>query len=155
MILSAQTITRYCCKFEMIVPFHERSHVHGMSFGVGPAGYDVRIAETVKLPVEGFSLASTMEQFSMPTNVLGIVHDKSTWARRGLALQNTVIEPGWKGYLTIELSNHGSGLLSIPAGCPIAQIIFHELDHATEKPYVGKYQNQAAGAQKAIFQDRD
>jgi dCTP deaminase len=39
---------------------------------------------------------------------MGIVHDKSTWARRGLVVQNTVIEPGWHGYqTTIELTNHG------------------------------------------------
>ena len=39
---------------------------------------------------------------------MGIVHDKSTWARRGLVVQNTVIEPGWHGYLTIEVDQSRS-----------------------------------------------
>ena len=42
----------------------------------------------------------------MPSDVLGQVCDKSTWARRGVAVQNTIIEPGWRGYLTVELTNH-------------------------------------------------
>ena len=76
----------------------------------------------------------------MPPNLVGIVHDKSTWARRGLSVFNTVIEPGWKGFLTLELVYHGVEPLHIPAGSGIAQVIFHRTsDHAE---YVGKYQNQ-------------
>jgi dUTPase len=66
---------------------------------------------------------------------MGIVHHKSTWARRGLVVQNTVIEPGWHGYLTIELTNHGPGALSLQWGMPIAQIVFHRLEAVTEQPY--------------------
>ena len=150
MILSAQSII---ARSEMIYPFSFRSKAHGLTFGIGPAGYDVRIAEMLFLPSGGFELASTIERFKMPDDILGIVHDKSTWARQGIALQNTVIEPGWSGFLTIEVSNHGHYPVSIKEGSPIAQIIFHQLDHATNSPYDGKYQNQEAGPQAAIFDD--
>lgn len=133
----------------MITPFCCRTEFCGTTFGLGPAGYDVRIAEKIVLEYGDFALASTIEKFNMPNNVLGIVHDKSTWARRGVAVQNTVIEPGWNGYLTLELTMHRRIGLEIMAGCGIAQIIFHKLDHPTMIPYTGKYQNQKSGPQEA------
>jgi dCTP deaminase len=57
-------------------------------------------------------------------------------------VQNTVIEPGWEGWLTLELTNHGTELLTLHEGTPIAQIVFQFLDLPTEQPYVGKYQSQ-------------
>ena len=134
-------------------PFSERTKVNGMTYGVGPAGYDVRIAESILLKPGAFALASTIERFTMRTDVMGFVHDKSTWARMGLAVQNTVIEPGWSGWLTIELTNHGYSDLAIEAGSPIAQVIFHLLPEPTDMPYNGKYQNQMRGAQPAIFEE--
>ncbi len=148
MILSSQAIRER----GIFKPFSERAKFLGMTYGVGPAGYDVRIREALELPPGGFSLASTVEEFDMPHDLLGIVHDKSTWARMGLALQNTVIEPGWRGVLTIELSNHGKSLLKFEPGQPIAQIILHVLDRPTEQPYAGKYQDQKPGAQAAILE---
>lgn len=87
-----------------------------------------------------FTLASAIEEFQMPDNLVGIVHDKSTWARRGLSVFNTVIEPGWKGFLTLELVYHGQDELIIPAGSGIAQVVFHET--VVSSAYNGKYQNQ-------------
>jgi dCTP deaminase len=52
-----------------------------------------------------FILAVSMEEFNMPKNVTGLVKDKSTYARIGIAVQNTVIEAGWKSYLTLEITN--------------------------------------------------
>jgi dCTP deaminase len=74
--------------------------------------------------------------------VVGIVHDKSSLARRGLAVQNTILDPGWHGYMTLELTNGGHEQIELPKGSAIAQVVFHMLDHATELPYRGKYQNQ-------------
>ena len=145
MILSAQTIRR----LGIISPFYERTDHAGVTYGLGPAGYDIRIAEHSSFINGRFGLASTIEHFNMPNDVLGIVTDKSTWARRGLAVQKTVIEPGWRGFLTLELSFHGNGEMFIEKGSGIAQIIFHRLDEPTEIPYVGKYQDQAAGPQGA------
>ncbi len=126
----------------LIVPFYERTVYNGMSFGLSLAGYDVRIAESYLIPRGGFVLASTIEHFAMPNNLMAFVHDKSSWARKGLAVQNTVLEPGWEGFLTLELTNHGKTGLSIEAGMPIAQIIWHALAEPVEKGYDGKYQNQ-------------
>lgn len=158
-ILSAQSIRRLCSEMRtaydvtpMISPFHERSVSHGMTFGLGPAGYDIRIAESIVLPPHSFSLASSMERFALPAKVIAFAMDKSTWARQGLSLFNTVLEPGWRGVLTIELANQTEREITITAGMPIAQIVFHLLDEPTEQPYTGKYQHQAAGAQPAILE---
>lgn len=154
MILSAQTIRRRCKSADLILPFHERGVFEGRSFGLSCHGYDVRIAEDVEMMRGDFTLASTIERFNMPTDLCGLVKDKSSWARLGLTVQNTVIEAGWRGFLTLELTMHARGRLVIPRGTPIAQIIFQLLDAPTEQPYPedGKYQDQEAGPQAARFE---
>jgi dCTP deaminase len=146
MILAGQQIR----KLKPIKPFLERTTYNGMSFGLSHAGYDVRIAETMWLMPGMFSLASTVEEFFMPDDLVGFVHDKSSWARRGLSLFNTVIEPGWRGFLTLELVNHSTDPIRLLSGSPIAQIIFMRMEESAEKPYAGKYQNQKRGPQEAI-----
>ena len=111
----------------------------------------MRIAQDVIVRQGDFTLASTLEHFAMPNDVLGHGADKSTWARRGLAAQNTIIEPGWRGFLTLELTNHGAEVISIKAGTPIAQIIFHRLEASAERPYAGKYQDQENCPVEAIM----
>lgn len=150
MILSAKTLRL----IKPVEPFVERSKAFGMSYGLSYAGYDVRVDAGLLLDPGGFALASTLERFIMPRDVLATVHDKSTWARRGLAAQTTVIEPGWVGYLTLELTNHGSDQLIIPGGCPIAQILFHRVDAPCEA-YEGKYNNQPARPVSAILESTD
>lgn len=122
---------------------------HGVSFGLGEAGYDIRIKQAVTLHAfSRFRLASAIEQFCMPEDFVAVVHDKSSWARRGLTVCNTVIEPGWNGYLTLELVYHRWWPLHIPAGAGIAQVLFHQL---TDKArYRGKYQNQPDRPVEAI-----
>lgn len=157
----------------MLWPFSERTQHEesGTSFGLSMCGYDIRLDQDIKLwsgwmsengyhtdtePVlrgggqrkQSFSLASTMERFCMPADVVGIVHDKSTWARHGITVQNTVIEPGWAGFLTLELAFHGQGVIELPKGTPIAQVLFHRVDMPTAG-YDGKYQNQERGPQGA------
>lgn len=148
MILSAQTIR----KLGIISPFSERTKSNGMTYGLSAAGYDVRIAQTKEILAGTFTLASTIEYFTMPNNVLGMVKDKSTWARQGIVVQNTVIEPGWRGYLTLEISNHSDKHRIILRDSPIAQIVFQFLDEPTEQPYDGKYQNQADHPVEAIHE---
>ena len=129
----------------------EKRKLHGVSHGLSEAGYDIRIKQSVTLhPFKRFRLASTIERFTMPDNLLGIVHDKSTWARRGLSVFNTVIEPGWGGWLTLELIYHGWMPLKIEAGSGIAQVIFHEV--STPVAYSGKYQSQADMPVPAILE---
>jgi len=170
MILSAQSIRKLCPyefrKPPLITPFKEEQVCHGMTAGLSSAGYDICIDQNVTLyPVtlktlvlkslgfkrESFSLASSLEAFNLPSNIMMFVVDKSTWARRGLAVQNTTAEPGWFGYLTLELSNHSDQVIRIKRGSPIAQMIFYELDHPTDKPYIGKYRDQKRGPQPAIL----
>ena len=156
MIVNGQTL------FEM-APIKDMESVkktgHGVSYGMSEAGYDIRIKQDVQfrwlnkrkdllVSVDGgenwentkFTLASATEEFDMPSNLVGIVHDKSTWARRGLSVFNTVIEPSWKGFLTLELVYHGNEDLIIPAGSGIAQVVFHKT--SDEAFYGGKYQGQ-------------
>ncbi|CAB4126161.1 Dcd Deoxycytidine deaminase [uncultured Caudovirales phage] len=122
---------------------------HGVSYGLSEAGYDIRIKQPVMLNnMRRFALASAIEEFNMPRDLVGIVHDKSTWARQGLSVFNTVIEPGWKGFLTLELVYHGQEVLIIPAGAGIAQVVFHKTTR--DAAYSGKYQGQADRPVEAI-----
>lgn len=122
---------------------------HGVSYGLGEAGYDIRIKQRVWLTHRSrFMLASAIEEFVMPDDLVGIVHDKSTWARQGLSVFNTVIEPGWKGFLTLELVYHGNIDLVVPAGAGIAQVVFHKTTR--DASYAGKYQHQADRPVEAI-----
>ena len=146
MILSPQTIR----KLGILTPCMEGDRAFGVSYGLSHAGYDLRIAEDHWLRPGGFILASAIEEFSMPSNVVGIVHDKSTWARRGVSVFNTVIEPGWQGFLTMELVHHGENELYLQRGMGIAQVIFHFLDEEASRGYSGKYQHQKQGPQPAI-----
>jgi dCTP deaminase len=115
---------------------------HGVSYGLSEAGYDIRIKQELFLSAGArFALASTIERFQMPKTLVGVVHDKSTWARCGLSVFNTVIEPGWNGWLTLELVYHGCGTLHIPAGAGIAQVLFNHLEWPADYGD-GKYQNQ-------------
>lgn len=179
-VLSAQSIREQCklrpgellgdWQQPMVSPFHERTEVVYVndewrlkkteliewidcpvfSYGLSSAGYDVRIAEDIWLwPFYG-RLASTIEHFNIPDNVLAEIADKSSWIRRFVILGNSKAEPGWRGYLTLELMRWLPWPIRIRAGTPIAHIVFHKLDKPTDQPYVGKYQDAPRGAQKAI-----
>lgn len=151
-VLSAVSIRKLQFDSPIFTPFNERKVFGGMSYGISVAGYDVRIAQTVRVEPSKFVLASTIEEFDMPREVIGFVHNKSSWVRRGLAHVNcTVIEPGWRGFLTLELKNHSDEPIHISKGSPIAQIILQWVDEATEG-YSGKYQHQESGPQPARFE---
>lgn len=127
------------------------------SYGLSEGGYDIRLKQNIWFSgnanpnpchaIDGltdwgnFCLASAMEEFEMPEHLIGFVFNKSTWARHGLNVFTTVIEPGWKGFLTLELAHHGPNSLDLPVGTGIAQVIFCELAQSSQ--YEGKYQHQA------------
>ena len=154
----------------------EKVVAHGMTYGLGEAGYDIRIKQEIRFcpvnftsgatkffvatldqgfvdtEVEGrFTIASAIEEFQMPDNLLGRVCDKSSWARKGLSVFNTVIEPGFKGGLTLELVYHGNTELIIPAGAPIAQVLFEVIKNPAQ--YKGKYQFQSTDPTPARHQE--
>ena len=160
-VINGKTLLR---KAPILLMKHVKVQEHGVSYGLGEAGYDIRIKQEIKfrpltlgpqIEVDGeiefgrFCIASAMEEFQMPADLVGIVHDKSTWARQGLSVFNTVIEPGFKGGLTLELVFHGNKELIIPAGAGIAQVIFSSLAH--DAHYGGKYQNQSTDPTPSIF----
>lgn len=134
-------------------PFVERTEFPGtkLTYGLGPAGYDIRSGTDLRLYRGSFELGVTLEQFEIPDDVLGVVHDKSTWARKGISVFNTIIDPGWEGFLTLEIVNRGFKNIIIEKGMPIAQVIFHRLERPTNIPYNGKYQNQGPEPQEAII----
>lgn len=88
-----------------------------------------------------FVLSGTLEYFRIPKDIVAVVHDKSTLARLGVAVQNTVLEPGWEGHLTVEITNHGVNTIMLSASMPIAQVIFYS-GEAPDHAYEGKYQHQ-------------
>lgn len=144
-VLSAQTIQR----LNLVYPTNRHRDRNGNSCGLSACGVDLTLDGTVHLPPGGFALAAAKQLFDIPPDVMGVVHDKSSLARRGLAVQNTVLEPGWRGYLTLELTNHGNETFDLLPGDAICQVIFHRLDAHTDLPYDGKYQDQPPGPQGA------
>lgn len=153
-------------KIALVSPFVEKTIVNGMSYGLTGAGYDIRIKDDIELWPGEFKLGVSLEHFNIPTNLRGVVYNKSSWARKGLDQAQTILEPGWSGYLTLELSNkmpqnywdrdfptpikQANPPIIIPAGSPIAQITFEQLTQPTDRPYTGKYQNQPAVPVEAI-----
>jgi dCTP deaminase len=123
---------------------HVRRTVHvetGMTYGVSFAGYDIRIKQQMHLNPGEFALASAYEYMEVPPDLVGFLHDKSTLARMGLFVGVGVVEPGWKGWLTLELKNQSATNIVLLAGQPIAQVVFHRID-GNVAGYDGRYQNQ-------------
>ena len=101
--------------------------------------------EVCIVPPNSFALARTIEYFNMPDNVLAICLGKSTYARCGIIVNVTPFEPGFKGHITIEISNTTPLPAKIYANEGIAQVLFIEGDEPCEVTYAdknGKYQAQ-------------
>lgn len=158
-VLSAQSIRRLCLDVAapLIWPWSERSNSNGRTYGIGPASYDLRLKYTLwMIPFfRSHAIASTIETLNLPDNVCGSVMDKSTNARLWVFMQNTHVDPGFRGGLTLEVTYEGWIPRRIRAGTPIAQMKFEWLDEATEQPYRGKYFNQSSDPQRAILESRE
>ena len=97
------------------------------------------------IPPNSFALARTIEYFRIPRNVLTICLGKSTYARCGIIVNVTPLEPEWEGHVTLEFSNSTPLPAKIYADEGVAQVIFLEADEECEVSYRdrgGKYQNQ-------------
>lgn len=131
--------------------FRGREVRRGNSRGPSVDGFDICLhqleGEDVLLPGE-FKLGVACEFFRMPKTYRAVVHDKSSLARRGISVQNSVIEPGWKGFLTLELHNQSLACVEFGHGDPIAQVCFVKCNFWLWKAlglspvYKGKYQKQ-------------
>ena len=168
-------IRRMAREKDMISPFVEGQVSAGVvSYGVSSYGYDIRVADEFKIftnvnstvidpknfdprafvdvqadvcivPPNSFALARTIEYFKIPRNVLTICLGKSTYARCGIIVNVTPLEPKWEGHVTLEFSNTTPLPARIYAGEGVAQMIFHEADEPCETSYRdrgGKYQGQ-------------
>jgi len=145
-----------------------------ISFGVSSYGYDVRCANEFKIftninssivdpkafdensfvtiesdvcviPPNSFALARTIEYFRIPRNVLTICLGKSTYARCGIIVNVTPLEPEWEGHVTLEFSNTTNLPAKIYANEGVAQMIFLEASDPCAVSYKdrqGKYQGQ-------------
>jgi dCTP deaminase len=145
-----------------------------VSYGTSSYGYDVRCADEFKIftninhaivdpkafdpdsfvdiqadvciiPPNSFALARTIEYFRIPRNVLTVCLGKSTYARCGIIVNVTPLEPEWEGHVTLEFSNTTPLPAKIYANEGIAQMLFFESDEVCETSYAdrgGKYQGQ-------------
>jgi dCTP deaminase len=148
---------------------------NNISYGLSSYGYDIRIADEFKIfkgagkidiidpknikpdlfedfkgatciiPPNTFILARSLEYFKMPSNVLALCAGKSTYARIGVIVNVTPLEPSWEGYLTISISNTSNLPAKLYANEGIAQVVFFESNeqcHVTYADRKGKYQSQ-------------
>jgi len=145
-----------------------------VSYGTSSYGYDVRCSDEFKIftninsaivdpkcfdatsfvdlqsevcviPPNSFALARTVEYFRIPRNILTICLDKSTYARCGIIVNVTPLEPEWEGHVTLEFSNTTPLPAKIYANEGVAQMLFLESDEECETSYKdrgGKYQGQ-------------
>jgi dCTP deaminase len=159
----------------MIEPFNKEQIREGViSYGISSYGYDMRIADEFKIftninntivdpkgfdiksfidfkgdvcivPPNSFVLGRSVEYFRIPREVLVICLGKSTYARCGIVINVTPLEPEWEGYVTIEISNTSPLPAKIYANEGIAQLLFVEGSEVCKKSYAdkaGKYQAQ-------------
>ncbi len=145
-----------------------------ISYGVSSYGYDVRCSREFKIftnvysatvdpkafddksfvdvesdvciiPPNSFALARTVEYFRIPRDVLTICLGKSTYARCGIIVNVTPLEPEWEGHVTLEFSNTTNLPAKIYANEGVAQMLFFQSDEVCEVSYkdrAGKYQGQ-------------
>jgi dCTP deaminase len=175
MVLSDKEIRKYVEKYGMISPFTASQVKKGViSFGISSYGYDFRIADDFKIftnvnnavvdpknfdsksfvdfkgkvciiPPNSFLLGRSIEYFKIPRDVIGICLGKSTYARCGIIVNVTPLEPCWEGYVTVEISNTTPLPAKIYADEGICQIIFikgSELCEISYEDRKGKYQKQ-------------
>ena len=168
-------IKKMALEEKMIEPFVENQvRENVISYGVSSYGYDVRIADEYKIftnlnstivdpkqfdpksfvdfkgevcivPPNSFALGRTIEYFRIPRKTMTICVGKSTYARCGIITNVTPLEPGWEGYITLEVSNTTPLPAKIYSGEGIAQILFFESDEECLTSYAdkkGKYQGQ-------------
>lgn len=152
-------------KHQMIEPFEENLVRGGkVSYGLSSYGYDLRVADDFKIftnvysslvdpkqfdekslvhveakeiiiPPNSFALAKSMEYFRIPRNVLGLCIGKSTYARCGMIVNVTPLQPEWEGHLVIEISNTTPLPAKVYANEGIAEILFFQSDEPCEKSY--------------------
>lgn len=107
------------------------------------------------IPPHSFILATTKEYIQLPKDISGFIEGRSSVGRMGLFIQNaSVVGPGFKGKLTLELYNANILPIRLSAGRRVCQLILFQMDKESEKGYRGKYQNQQTTESTKIFLER-
>lgn len=117
-----------------------------------------RLKNYILIPPHSFALGETVEEFDIPRDCLAIVLGKSTYARCGLIVNVTPLEPEWKGKVTVELSNTTPLPLRVYAGEGIMQVLFLKAEEICKTSYAdkkGKYQNQEGLVLPKVDQEGD
>ena len=108
---------------------------------LNPAGYDLRCSKKVILKPKHYELVATLETVELGLNVTAYLHIRSSLAREGVIGSFAVVDPGFRGQLTLNLNNVSDKEITLGKGERIVQIVFHKLGSATKKGYNGSYQN--------------
>jgi dCTP deaminase len=119
----------------VIEPFEETS--------LNPAGYDLRLAAGVALQPGEHGLAATLERVELGRGLLGILHIRSSLAREGVLASLALVDPGFRGQLTISLFNGSRKLIQLQAGERFVQLSLVKLGTDADKKYEGRYQDSA------------
>ncbi len=110
-----------------------------------PASFVDHTGDECIIPPNSFFLAATVERVRIPRDVIGLCVGKSTYARCGIIVNVTPLEPEWEGVITLEISNTTPLPAKLYAGEGIAQLLFLKADKPCEKSYAdkqGRYQGQ-------------
>jgi dCTP deaminase len=111
------------------------------SESLGPAGYDLRLGSSLLASPGKCMLAHTLELLEIGASICGQIFLRSSFAREGLVGNFALVDPGFRGQLTLPIINMGLVPVELKEGERIAQIVFHKLDRLPNKTYSGKYQN--------------
>ena len=112
-----------------------------LSACLNPAGYDLRCSKTVVLKPRQYELVATMETVELGLRIAAFLHIRSSLAREGVVGSFAVVDPGFRGQLTLNLHNVGEKEVTLREGERIVQIVFHTLGGVARKGYSGSYQN--------------
>jgi dCTP deaminase len=112
-----------------------------LSACLNPAGYDLRISKTAVLRPKEYELVATMETVELGLNVAAFMFIRSSLAREGVIGSFAVVDPGFRGQLTLNLHNVSDKEITLNEGERIVQIVFHSLGSSAKKGYNGSYQD--------------
>jgi len=105
------------------------------------AGYDLRLANPLDMHTQEFRLVASLERVELGEEIVGTLHIRSSLARAGIFASLALVDPGFRGQLTIALHNAGTTHFTMNRGDKFLQIAFHRLSTKTLRPYRGKYQD--------------
>jgi len=105
-----------------------------------PASYDLRAADDTRLPRGICTLLPTLEWVELPEDLAGTIRCRSSFGRRGVLLGAGFVDPGFRGQLTLCLSNMGKEEITVNKNDRVAQMILHEVRNPNKR-YSGRYQD--------------